>query len=120
MRHGGQVAHVCTMKRLMLHDEVGSVTADWITLTAGIVLLGLMVAFSIMNSAGYLMSEFDDLNSRFAAIKDQEADSINASAASSESGAESDSSSAGAGSRSGPHANDSAATAASASQNGQQ
>ena len=54
------------LKRLVFNDEVGAVTADWITLTAGIILLGVMVVFSVMNSAGYLMSEFDDLNSRYA------------------------------------------------------
>ena len=54
------------MKRLVLNDEVGGVTADWLTLSAGIILLGVMVVFSVMNSAGYLMSEFDDLNSRYA------------------------------------------------------
>ena len=106
------------MKRLMVHDEAGAVTADWIILTAGIVLLGMMVAFSIMNSAGYLMSEFDDLNSRFATIDDQQAESINASVASSESESEADS--AAARSRNGPHNNDPAATAASANQNVQE
>ena len=54
------------MRRFVFQDEVGAVTADWITLTVGIVVLGLMVAFSVMNSTGYLMSEFDDLNDRFA------------------------------------------------------
>ncbi len=55
------------MTRHLVQDERGAVTADWITLSAGIVLLGIMVAFSVMNnSAGYLMSEFDDLNDRFA------------------------------------------------------
>jgi len=55
------------MTRHLVQDERGAVTADWITLSAGIVLLGIMVAFSVMNnSAGYLMSEFEDLNDRFA------------------------------------------------------
>lgn len=47
-------------------DDRGAVTTDWITLSAGIILLGMMVVFSVMNnSAGYLMDEFEDLNNRF-------------------------------------------------------
>ena len=54
------------MTRRFVEDERGAVTADWVTLSAGIILLGIMVVFSVMsNSAGYLMDEFDDLNSRF-------------------------------------------------------
>ncbi len=56
------------MSRIFLNDERGAVMVDWITLTAGIVLLGIMVVFSVMNnSAGYLMDEFEELNARYAA-----------------------------------------------------
>ena len=40
----------------------------WITLTAGILLLGIMIVYSVMNdSAGYLMDEFETLNAQYAA-----------------------------------------------------
>ena len=56
------------MNRLLLTDERGAVTIDWVTLTAGILLLGIMVVYSVMsNSAGYLMDEFEDLNAQYAA-----------------------------------------------------
>ena len=56
------------MNRLLLTDERGAVTIDWVTLTAGILLLGIMVVYSVMsNSAGYLMDEFEDMNARYAA-----------------------------------------------------
>ena len=74
------------MNRLVLNDEAGAVTADWITLSAGIILLGVMVVFSVMNSAGYLMSEFDDLNSRYANSEFAETASVNATASSREPG----------------------------------
>ncbi len=56
------------MNRFLRNDERGAVTIDWVTLTAGILLLGLMVVYSVMsNSAGYLMDEFEDLNAQYAA-----------------------------------------------------
>ncbi len=56
------------MYRLLLNDERGAVTIDWVTLTAGILLLGIMIVYSVMNdSAGYLMDEFEDLNAQYAA-----------------------------------------------------
>ena len=56
------------MSRLLLSDDRGAVTIDWVTLTAGILLLGMMVAYSVMNnSAGYLMDEFEVLNERYVA-----------------------------------------------------
>ena len=56
------------MIRLLLTDERGAVTIDWVTLTAGILLLGIMVVYSVMsNSAGYLMDEFEDLNAQYTA-----------------------------------------------------
>ncbi len=56
------------MCRLLLNDERGAVTIDWVTLTAGILLFGIMIVYSVMNdSAGYLMDEFETLNARYAA-----------------------------------------------------
>ena len=56
------------MSRLLLNDERGAVTIDWVTLTAGILLFGIMIVYSVMNdSAGYLMDEFETLNARYAA-----------------------------------------------------
>ena len=56
------------MYRLLLHDERGAVTIDWVTLTAGILLFGIMIVYTVMNdSAGYLMDEFETLNARYAA-----------------------------------------------------
>lgn len=56
------------MSRLLLNDERGAVTIDWVTLTAGILLFGIMIVYSVMNdSAGYLMDEFETLNARYSA-----------------------------------------------------
>ncbi len=56
------------MSRLLLNDERGAVTIDWVTLTAGILLFGIMIVYTVMNdSAGYLMDEFETLNARYAA-----------------------------------------------------
>ena len=56
------------MYRLLLNDERGAVTIDWVTLTAGILLLGIMAVYTVMNdSAGYLLDEFETLNARYAA-----------------------------------------------------
>ena len=63
------------MNRFLLNDERGAITIDWVTLTAGILLLGIMVVYTVMNdSAGYLMDEFEELNERY------EADAIDVSA----------------------------------------
>ena len=63
------------MIRFLLHDERGAVTIDWVTLTAGILLFGIMIVYTVMNdSAGYLMDEFEDLNARY------EADAVTVSA----------------------------------------
>lgn len=52
--------------RLIRQDEAGAVTTDWVALTAGILLLGLIVVMSVMgNSGGYLMDEFEDLNQEY-------------------------------------------------------
>ena len=56
------------MYRLLLNDERGAVTIDWVTLTAGILLFGIMIVYTVMNdSAGYLLDEFETLNARYAA-----------------------------------------------------
>ena len=56
------------MIRLLLTDERGAVTIEWVTLTAGILLLGMMVVISVMNdSADSLMDEFEVLNEQYAA-----------------------------------------------------
>ncbi len=52
--------------RTLISDDRGAVTTDWVALTAGILLLGIIVVMSVMeNSAGYLMSEFEELNERY-------------------------------------------------------
>ena len=38
-----------TMIKNFLNDETGAVTIDWVALTAGILLLGIAVVFSIFN-----------------------------------------------------------------------
>ena len=56
------------MNRLLLNDERGAVTVDWVTLTAGVLLFGIMVIYTVMNdSAGYLMDEFEVLNAQYSA-----------------------------------------------------
>ena len=56
------------MIRLLLNDERGAITVDWITLTAGILLLGTMIVYTVMNdSAGYLMDQFEEMNERYGA-----------------------------------------------------
>ncbi len=56
------------MNRLLLNDERGAVTVDWVTLTAGVLLFGIMAIYTVMNdSAGYLMDEFEVLNAQYAA-----------------------------------------------------
>ncbi len=63
------------MIRFLLNDQRGAITIDWVTLTAGIVLLGIMIVYSVMNdSAGYLMDEFEELNALY------EADAVTVSA----------------------------------------
>ena len=60
------------MIRLFVDNERGAVSVDWVTLTAGIVVLGMLVVYSVMgNSAGYLMDEFEGMNEQFAASADE-------------------------------------------------
>jgi hypothetical protein len=59
------------MIKLFAHDERGAVTIDWVTLSAGILLMGIMVVYSVMgNSAGYLMEGFDALNGEIETLGD--------------------------------------------------
>ncbi len=54
------------MSRLLLNDERGAATTDWVTLSAGILLLGIVVVYSVMSDpAGYLMDEFEQLNNEY-------------------------------------------------------
>ena len=54
------------MHRLFLTDERGAVTTDWVALGAGILLLAIIVVYSVMeDSAGYLLDEFEQLNSEY-------------------------------------------------------
>ena len=51
---------------IFANDQRGAVSVDWVTLTAGILLLGIMVVYTVMNdSAGYLMDEFEALNEQY-------------------------------------------------------
>lgn len=53
--------------KAFLRDEGGAVTTDWIALSAGIIVLGIVVVYSVMgNSSGYLMDEFETLNEKYA------------------------------------------------------
>jgi len=36
--------------KMFLSDDAGAVTIDWVALTAGILLLGIMVVYSIFNN----------------------------------------------------------------------
>lgn len=57
-----------TLIDLIANDDRGGVTIDWVSLSAGILILGIIVVYTVMgNSAGYLMDEFDDLNKQFEA-----------------------------------------------------
>ena len=54
------------MHRLFLNDERGAVTTDWVALAAGVLLLAIIVVFAVMeNSAGYLLDEFEQLNTEY-------------------------------------------------------
>ena len=57
------------MSRLFLNDESGAVTTDWVALSAGILVLAIIVVYSVMeNSAGYLLDEFEELNSEYESL----------------------------------------------------
>jgi hypothetical protein len=51
------------MMRFLANDERGAVTVDWVALTSGLILLGIMAVYAIMNnSADNLLGQFDQLN----------------------------------------------------------
>jgi uncharacterized membrane protein YcfT len=51
------------MIRYFAHDERGAVTVDWVALTAGLLILGIVVVYAVMNNAtGQIMDDFDTLN----------------------------------------------------------
>ena len=54
------------MGRVFIADERGAAASDWVVLSAAILLLGLVVSYTVMHdSAGYLMSEFDEMNHEY-------------------------------------------------------
>ena len=54
------------MGREFVADDRGAASTDWVALTAGILILGVIVVISVMsNSSGYLMDEFDELNRQY-------------------------------------------------------
>ena len=56
------------IKIFLKNDERGAITVDWVALTAGILLLGIIVVYGIMNdSADNLFSQFDLLNENYKA-----------------------------------------------------
>lgn len=56
------------MLSFIAKDQRGAVAVDWVSLTAGIVILGVVVVYSVLgDSAGYLMEEFDEMNKQFEA-----------------------------------------------------
>jgi hypothetical protein len=51
------------MIRFLANDEQGAITLDWVALTSGLILLGIMVVYAVMgNSADNLLGQFDQLN----------------------------------------------------------
>ncbi len=60
------------MSRLFLNDERGAVTIDWVALSAGILVFAIIVVFAVMgNSAGYLLDEFEQLNTEHETLADE-------------------------------------------------
>jgi len=49
-----------------LSDDAGAVTIDWVALTAGILLLGIMVVYAIFNNG--VASLVDNVNSTLSGI----------------------------------------------------
>ena len=51
------------MHRFIMDDDRGAATTDWVALTAGIVVLGIVVAYSVLgDSHQHLLNTFDALN----------------------------------------------------------
>ena len=54
------------MHRLFLSGERGAVTTDWVALGAGVLLLAIIVVYTVMeDSVGYLLDEFEQLNTEY-------------------------------------------------------
>jgi uncharacterized integral membrane protein len=54
------------MMRFLANDERGAVTVDWVALTSGLILLGIMAVYAIMNnSADNLLAQFDQLDDHY-------------------------------------------------------
>ena len=49
-----------------LSDDTGAVTIDWVALTAGILLLGIMVVYAIFNNG--VQSLVENVNSTLSAV----------------------------------------------------
>ena len=49
-----------------LRDDAGAVTIDWVALTAGILLLGIMVVYAIFNTG--VKSLVDDINTTLSSV----------------------------------------------------
>ncbi len=49
-----------------LSDDAGSVTIDWVALTAGILLLGIMVVYAIFNNG--VQSLVENVNSTLSSV----------------------------------------------------
>jgi len=51
------------MNAFFVHDDRGAVMTDWVALTAGIILLGIIVVYSVLgNSHANLVETFDHMN----------------------------------------------------------
>jgi len=69
------------MYKFLVQDERGAVTVDWVALTAGIMVLGVMVVYAIMNdSADHLLDEFDSLHSQYSETATQVVQAVQQSA----------------------------------------
>jgi len=69
------------MYKFLVQDERGAVTVDWVALTAGIMVLGVMVVYAIMNdSADHLLDEFDSLNNQYSETATQVVQAVQQSA----------------------------------------
>lgn len=51
------------MRGSFVYDDRGGVTTDWVILTAGIIVLGIIVTYSVLgNSHARLVETFDQMN----------------------------------------------------------
>ena len=55
------------MYAFLVRDERGTVVVDWVALTAGIIVLGMMVAYAVFDDSHlYLVTIFENLNNDLA------------------------------------------------------